>query len=82
MLILSFPASSANCGASHPMARTASGVAWGRMKRLPPRDSISTIRLTVTSPMTQLSMGWPLLIRDEHADYGVSYTERPERHPL
>ena len=51
MLILSRPSSSAKCGISQEMGRMASRVAWGRMNRLPPVVSSSTIFVTVTSPI-------------------------------
>ncbi len=56
MLILRRPFSSAKCGCSQDIGNTASGVACGRMKRLPPVTSSSTIFVTVTSPIFHLSM--------------------------
>jgi len=51
MLTLRRPFSSAKCGISQEMGSTASRVAWGRMNRLPPVVSSSTILVTVTSPI-------------------------------
>ena len=51
MLILRRPSASAKCGISQEMGRMASRVAWGRMNRLPPVVSSSTIFVTVTSPI-------------------------------
>src|SRR5215469_12071010 len=51
MLILRRPSSSAKSGCSHPIGNTASRVACGRMNRLPPVTSSSTILLTVTAPI-------------------------------
>jgi hypothetical protein len=38
------------CGRIQPMSRHASGVASGKMNRVPPAISSSTIRVIVTSP--------------------------------
>src|SRR5215471_8417515 len=51
MLILSRPSSSAKWGCSQPIGNTASRVACGRMNRLPPVTSSSTILVTVTAPI-------------------------------
>src|SRR5262249_2152196 len=51
MLILSRPRSSAKSGWSQSIGRIASGLACGRMNRLPPVTSSSTILVTVTSPI-------------------------------
>jgi hypothetical protein len=56
-LILSRPSASAKCGLSHAIGSTASRVACGRMKRLPPTASSSTILVTVTSPIRHRIMG-------------------------
>ena len=45
------PSSSAKCGRSQAIGWIASRVACGRMKRLPPVTSSSTILVTVTSPI-------------------------------
>ena len=51
MLIFKRPFASAKCGISHEIGLIASGVASGRMNRLPPVVSNSTIFVTVTSPI-------------------------------
>jgi hypothetical protein len=51
MLIFSRPRSSAKSGCCQAIGRIASGVACGRIKRLPPVTSSSTTLVTVTSPM-------------------------------
>src|SRR5262245_1626926 len=59
MLILRRPSSSAKCGMSQEMGSTASRVAWGRMNRLPPVVSSSTILVTVTSPICHRIVALP-----------------------
>jgi hypothetical protein len=56
MLILSRPRSSAKSGRSHPIGMIVSGVACGRINRLPPVTSSSTIFVTVTSPIRHFIM--------------------------
>src|SRR6516164_1897503 len=74
MLILRRPFSSAKCGISQEMGSTASRVAWGRMNRLPPVVSSSTILVTVTSPICHCIVVLPC--QAEHID-----DARPMRGP-
>ena len=50
MLMMRLPRSSMKCGCIHGYSRHASRVASGRMNRVPPAISISTIRETATPP--------------------------------
>src|SRR5271166_6213742 len=60
MLIFSRPSSSAKSGCSQPIGNTASRVACGRMNRLPPVASNSTILVTVTSPICHFIAASPM----------------------
>ena len=59
MLIFRRPRSSAKSGCSQPIGKIASGVACGRMNRLPPVTSSSTILVTVTSPIRHFIIAVP-----------------------
>src|SRR5689334_8835567 len=60
MLMCSLPFASAKCGYSQVIGLMASGVACGSRNLLPPVASISTILVTVTSPMVHFMPNAPV----------------------